>query len=91
MSKSVFFNKQDDNGTIRYHVNKYHSRELHEVRFCVRFPFLNDFIFTAMYHACQVSRLMENVPSGGDTPNNEGSSQQPKGSSLKSTVTAHFA
>ena len=43
-----------------------------------------------MYRACQVSRLLENVASGGDTPSIEGSSQQPKGSSLKSAVTAHF-
>ena len=38
-----------------------------------------------------MSRLLDNAPSGGDTPSIEGSSQQPKGSSLKSTVTAHFA
>jgi len=37
-----------------------------------------------------VSLLLENIPSGGDTPSIEGSSHQPKGSSLKSTVTAHF-
>ncbi len=55
------------------------------------FPFLNDFILTAMYRACHVSRMLETAPSGGDAPSIEGSSQQPKGSSLKSTLTTHFA
>ena len=42
--KSVFFYKQQDgNGTVKYHVNKYHAKELYEVRFCIRFPLLNDF------------------------------------------------
>ena len=38
-----------------------------------------------------MSRLLENAAPGGRTPSIEGSSQQPKASSLKSTVTAHFA
>jgi hypothetical protein len=34
--KSVFtYKHQDGNGTVKYHVNKYHSQELHEVRLCV--------------------------------------------------------
>ena len=89
--KSVFFYKpHDGNGTVKYHVNTYHSKDMHEVRLCVRFPFLNDFILIAMYHASQVSRLLENAAPGGRTPSIEGSSHQPKASSLKSTVTAHF-
>jgi hypothetical protein len=55
------------------------------------FPFLNYFILTAMYRASQVSRLLENAAPGGKTRSIEGSSHQPKASSLKSTVTAHFA
>ena len=77
--KSVFFYKpHDGNGTVKYHVNTYHSKELHEVRFCVRFPFLNDCFLTAMYRASQVSRLLEIAAPGRRTQSIEGSSQQEK-------------
>jgi hypothetical protein len=44
-----------------------------------------------MYRASQVSRLLEIAAPGRRTQSIEGSSQQPKTSSLKSTMTTHFS